>query len=192
LQIFVKTKTRRIAILNGKIVTGVLTQSAIIAYLAKHIHELPYSDKTCSELNIGFKKVISVDSHMKALVAFQMMAQHRITAVALVDTDNGQIITTISAKDIKEIDLLNPFKMLSQSTLKFVQYVRSREIRESMPIIHCSPHSTIADVIKKLSFLRIHRIFMVNEANLPVGVLSLGDILKILLDNKDAVDSDDE
>lgn len=89
--------------------------------------------KTIKELGLGLKTVISVDLHAPALKAFQLMAEQRITGVA-VNEEDGTLFTIISAKDIKEVELKPPFKSLFLSATQFVAQVRSHQLKESIPI----------------------------------------------------------
>jgi len=40
----------------------------------------------------------------------------------------------------------------------------------------------LEEVLVKLSFLKIHRIFIVDDKRMPIGVISLSDVLKTVLD----------
>jgi len=117
----------------------------------------------------------------KVVEAFHLMAERNITGVAVVDTD-GTLFSAISAKDIKELDWSSPFKRLYTSSLEYIQAVRDHDVNETMPIIYCHPETTLEEVIKKLTILRIHRIFIVDDKRLPVGIISLGDVIKLLVD----------
>ncbi len=49
-----------------------------------------------------------------------------------------------------------------------------------MKPISCTIADTLPEVVKKLTEKHVHRIFVVDEAGLPVGVLSLCDIVTAL------------
>eukprot|EP01114_Cavostelium_apophysatum_P019401 TRINITY_DN6248_c0_g1_i3.p1 TRINITY_DN6248_c0_g1~~TRINITY_DN6248_c0_g1_i3.p1 ORF type:complete len:325 (+),score=61.63 TRINITY_DN6248_c0_g1_i3:111-1085(+) len=191
LEVFVSTGARRIAVLDGTKITNVLTQSAIVAWMSKHLKEIPFAKKQVKDLNFGLKKVISIGTDARALEAFKLMSANRITAVAVVD-ETGQLMSTLSAKDIKMLDIANPFRKLFQSALKFVQDIRAQSVMESMPIVHCYPKSTVTEVVMRLTSLKIHRIFIVDELHRPIGIISLGDVLKLLLRSKDEESSSEE
>jgi CBS domain-containing protein len=52
------------------------------------------------ELDLGFKKVISVSLETKVVEAFHLMSELNITGVAVVDNE-GALFSALSAKDIK-------------------------------------------------------------------------------------------
>lgn len=46
----------------------------------------------------------------------------------------------------------------------------------------CNPKSTLKDVIEKLATMKFHRVFVAQDSKV-VGVITLGDVLKILTDH---------
>ena len=56
--------------------------------------------ETVSSLGVGIKPVVSVPSEIRAIDAFSIMNQQRVSAVAVLNED-GTLLTNLSAKDIK-------------------------------------------------------------------------------------------
>jgi len=191
--LFCETRTRRMAIVDfdTDTVTNILTQSAVVSWLSKHVKLLPFAHDTVQDLKLGFKKVLTVDSTSNAIDAFKLMANNRITSVGLTDTE-GKLVSVLSVKDIKVLNMANPFKLLFHSAIKYVQSVRESEVQESIPTIHCTPKNTLIDILTRISSLRIHRMFVVDENIRPVGIISLGDILQVTLDHRNSKMNEDE
>lgn len=62
---------------KDKNITNLLTQSAVIDYLAKHVDQLgPAIQKSLKELNFEKKAVISIDHGKPAIEAFKLMAEN--------------------------------------------------------------------------------------------------------------------
>ncbi len=80
LEIFSTTHTHRIPIMSSdNRIKNILTQSAVISYLAKHKGSINagLAKKTIRDWNLGYKNVISVGVEDKAYEAFKLMAKHR-------------------------------------------------------------------------------------------------------------------
>jgi len=97
-----------------------------------------------------------------------------------VKNSDGTLFSNLSAKDLKEVKVEEMSSFMRKKVLEFVQIVRSKQINVSYPVFSCHLHNTIDQVITKLKVLRVHRLYIVNEHNRPVGVLTIGDICKIL------------
>jgi len=178
---------QRIPVLDseGKI-TNLLTQSAVIDYLAKHIDQLgPSIQKTLKELNFEKKSVISIDHNKRAIDAFRLMAENHISGLAVLDSDK-KLMANISARDLRSIQHdARLFERLYYSVGEFVSHVRQANYRAIHPSICCTFDDTFQKIIMRLAATRIHRMYVVDENRHPISVISLHDVLaKILqLDN---------
>jgi CBS-domain-containing membrane protein len=70
--------------------------------------------------------------------------------------------------------------MLFVSAAQFVSAVRARQLKEFVPAVYVRPENTVADVIHKLAFLKLHRLFVVDEKKFPIGVCSQSTVLNFL------------
>ena len=78
-----------------------LTQSAVVDFLAKNVSKLGnVVDKTVGEMLLGCKPVVKVNINHNAIDAFKLMAEHKVSAVAVVDDEN-HLISNLSARDIR-------------------------------------------------------------------------------------------
>jgi len=171
---------QRIPILDreGGEIISLLTQSAVIEYLAKNVDQLGLAvNRTLKELNFEKKSVISIDHNKRALDAFKLMAEHRISGLAVVD-GSRKLIANISARDLRSIQSDNRlFERLYYSVGEFVSHVRQANYRAIHPSICCTFDDTFQKVIMRLAATRIHRIYVVDEHRHPISVISLHDIL---------------
>jgi len=178
---------QRIPVLDyeGRI-TNLLTQSAVIDYLAKHVDQLgPSIQKTLKELNFERKPVISIDHNKRAIDAFRLMAENRISGLAVLDSDK-KLMANVSARDLRSIQQdTRLFERLYYSVGEFVSHVRQANYRAIHPSICCTFDDTFQKIIMRLAATRIHRMYVVDENRHPISVISLHDVLaKVLeLDN---------
>jgi len=176
---FQETSTHRILVTQSATymkVENILTQSATVHFLERNIADLGAITKlTLRDLKIGVKNVFSITQDDQALKAFQMMAEHKVSAVPVVDA-TGKLVTVISAKDIRGLQAKVIFTNLYKPAKDFAASSRIQSL-SNMPEIHCTLDTILLDVIVKLAALKIHRLFVVDEAMKPIGVITLGDVL---------------
>jgi len=173
----------KLPIMEHKAIVGLLSQSTVIDFLAKHIKELgPVVETHIRQFDRVLKPVICVKADDRAIEGFKLMAQHRISSVGVLDSD-GSLLTVLSAKDIRVVEPDALFTKLYKSSVEFVLNSRKKEINATAPAIWCHMDDTLENVILKLAITKIHRIFIVDENRKPLGIISLGDIFSILFDS---------
>jgi len=185
MSLYVETGTHRVAVLatntTAAQIGNVLTQSAVVSWLAKHVDHLgSLGHKSLKELGVTKKEVFSVKCTDKAVDAFQLMVDKRISAVAVLMED-GTLLSNLSTKDIKEVSPSNLYTKMNKTALEFVQGVHARDVNAVYPSFHCHMTITLKEVILKIALLKVHRLYIVDENHYPIGVISLRDICKILL-----------
>jgi len=174
LKIFNSLGVHRLPILSSPWhISNVLTQSAVISWLFQHCDQLgPFGKLAVKDLEIGIKPVISISETSSAIQAFKLMTSHRITSIALINS-NGTLSSILSAKDIKIIEPDALFTKLYKPVSEFLQIGTVNHTA-----ISCGMQTRISEVIQKLAQDKIHRIYIINQQNQPIGVITLGDILK--------------
>jgi len=162
---------------EGKVV-NFLTQSALVDFLAKNVSKLgSVVDKTVGEMLLGCKPVLKVNINSNAIDAFKLMAEKKVSAVAIVDDEN-HLISNVSARDIRTI--ASDSKVISglfTPIRNFLQAVYSERILETSPAIGCTVKDTLGTVLMKLSVSKVHRVYVVDNAHTVIGVIALSDIL---------------
>lgn len=87
---------------STKRIVKIISQSDIVQFLSLHLDELGSKvDRTVRELGLGSRPVIAVAANASPLEAFQMMAERRLSALPVVHPMTGQIVTNVSASDVK-------------------------------------------------------------------------------------------
>jgi len=161
-----------------------LTQSALVDYLSKNISKLgDCVDKSVGEVLLGCKPVVKVNINRNAIDAFKLMAEHKVSAIAVVDDDN-HLISNLSARDIRTIatdqkvisGLFTPIR-------NFLLAVYSERVLETSPAISCSTKDTLGVVLRKLAVSKVHRVYVVDNSHSVIGVISLSDILTAVTNN---------
>jgi len=188
LRIFCKTGTHRIPIFVGDKLVSILTQSMTIAWLSKHVDLLgDLGKRTIQGLGVGLKEVVSVAASDRAIDAFKLMNQHRVNAVAVLESDNT-LMTTLSAKDIKVLDTEALFTKLYKNVVEYVSAARSHELITTAPAMSCHLETPFKEVIGKLGVSHRHRCWIVSDKKHLLGVISLKDVLQVIINEEDKVE----
>jgi len=153
---------------NNKII-GHVSQSDVIAFLAKNIHSLgPIVKMTMKELGLDVGKVYSVTKDKLLIEVFSGIVESKFTGLAVVD-EKGRLINNISASDLKGVTK-DTFWKLNMPISK---------VLGSKPPLTCTPDSTLKSVIQKLYETKVHRIYVVDAKYKPLNVITLTTIMKV-------------
>jgi len=157
---------------------NIVTQSALVQTLSANLDQKrfhPVSKKTLKELNLGDpKKVLSVKSSAKLKDAFDIIRDADVSAVPVLD-ESGVVIGNISARDVRYIvGSAKLYKLLKMPISTYLEVVTDGRVHSA---ITCKPDATMEKVIRLLVENRIHRIYVTDDADKPVRVISLRDII---------------
>lgn len=105
--------------------------------------------------------------------AIALMAEKKIGALLVID--EGKLVGVLSERDYTRKVALRG---------KSSRETQVREIMSS-PVIHVTSHETVGEVMSLMTEHRIRHIPVVDDGNV-VGVLSIGDIVKWIIDAQQA------
>jgi len=159
-------------------VMGLVTQSKVISFLAENVLKFPIVDTPISAWYTPSNSVVSVNIKEKTLVALQQLLTHNVSCVAIVN-DDGKIINTLSASDIKVALGKSIFTDLNLPLVDFLAKSNAYFKRPDAPVV-CSTADSIGSILSKLNDNHIHRIFVVDADAKPIGVLSLCNVISFL------------
>lgn len=203
----------RVAITNQENtkIKGILSQRRLIKYLwdnARSFQNLEHLfQKTLKDLKIGVldthakpttrqSRIISIQGDELLIMALFKMHTERISSIAVID-HQGNLLGNISVTDVKHITRTSQYPLLQNTCLHFISVIldkRGIEMgKDSFPIFHVYPTSSLARTIAKLVATKAHRLWIVQPSgDTPVdsekdkrsgkliGVVSLTDILGLL------------
>jgi len=156
----------------------------VLAFLDQNLDKIgPLLDKPISEMQEVFTDVPQITESQPTIEAFNMMAKEGIHGVAVVN-DAGVIVGTLSVRDLKAMAPDGSlFWRLYGSAKNFLQKLHSEYAGVGRPftVQTCTENDTLKTVIRRLATNKIHRIFIVNEKNVPIGVVALRDVFNEIL-----------
>jgi len=129
------------------------------------------------ELGIGtFVRVITVGSETPVIGVLDLLAQHNISAVPVVD-ERGVAIGVYANSDIVDMARRRTFTDLDRPVSDILQR------RGAHQVIHsCHPKDTLQQVLQRFNESKVHRLIAIDRQGRVLGIVSLSDILKAFLD----------
>jgi CBS domain-containing protein len=168
---------------NGDII-GVISQWTVANYLATvptgdkdwiPVLREPVSRAGCSS------NVISVNGKTNTLQSFLRMHTEKISALAIVD-DDGKLIGNLSISDLKGFQLyLSDFNDLLKPVSEFLALIRKKQGRPENFVVAVSPTTLTKDIVAQLNDEIVHRAYIVDDDNKPIGIFSLSDLMQNLI-----------
>jgi len=162
-------------IVNTKDGRRIVSQSDVAKFLKAHMEKLgDIVKKSLKELGLvkDAKELVKVSMYDSALVGFQKLYNQgwELSAIPVVDK-NGDIVATLSASDMRGLTPTS-FGLLLAPVLDFLSEVAGG----ARPSITARPTSALEEVIKKVVFARVHRVWIVDNDKI-VGTVTLSDII---------------
>jgi len=160
---------------------GVLTQMDILNNLDVESNEFV---EHFPELNTEIWKSqfknsrtpITVPYSKVTINAFLWMYFNRVTSVGVV-TEEGKLWSVLSVSDLKALHSIT-FDRLTKS----LKYFIPEDLRKALGqpenlLVQCKANATVKDVIHTMKTNNVHRVFIVDSTNVPIGIVTLTDLL---------------
>ena len=132
-----------------------------------------------------------VDGECSVIDALKFMSDNQITSVAVLDSSSNSaasMIGIISMTDVRMIFQRNQYMDLFMSCAQWISAVLSQAGlenggRDRCPVFWVRESAQLGELVQKVLVTRVHRIWVEGEGGVGpvVGVVSLGDVLKVVL-----------
>jgi len=170
--------------LRGNFV-GILSQSTVVNVITENIRLFGMiTNKSVNDLRLGIKKVISVNVSAPIKAAFKLIADCKISGVAITEDNSNILVGNVSSSDIKITGLYVNGKFVQGSFQKLntpIKEILSETMIKKKPVV-VHPNTSITEVFKTMSREKIHRTYVVKEkTNELIGVISLVDLLSLII-----------
>jgi len=160
----------------------VLSKSYIVKFLSEHV-VLP--QVTLQEAKFPYKKrVIQAPDDVSAQQVFQLMDQHRLSGIAIIDSGTRKLVENTSASDIKSAIRIggdSGVVDMKMDILSYLAQVRQNSTFDRYPCAHVRESSTVAHAVDLLAKTGLHRVFVVDDEMRPVGVVSVTDVVQFVV-----------
>ncbi|CAO3688777.1 unnamed protein product [Umbelopsis vinacea] len=180
--------THRVAVTSpsGDIM-GILSQSRVIEHLYQNISHFPellrILNKSLRQLGLGEAPVISVEADAIVLDALSLMNKHGVSSLAVIGPTN-QLVGNISLTDVKHI-IKNQQKLLWSSCFHFISNIRINQGvidgQDRHPVFDVRLDTSLLMTMGKLVATKAHRLWVTDETDAVIGLVSLTDLLGSIL-----------
>ncbi|ODV97448.1 hypothetical protein PACTADRAFT_38622 [Pachysolen tannophilus NRRL Y-2460] len=166
----------RVAITSNDHITGILSQRRLIKFLWDNARRFPSLEplltSSIGELQIGQSNVISIFGDQLLIDALITMHELKISSLAVVDRSYN-LLGNISVTDVKHVSNSSKSDLLYKSCLHFISVIlNSRGLengKDSFPIFHVTPYSSLGRTIAKLVATQSHRLWIVKPYGAPAA-----------------------
>jgi len=157
-------------------VIGLLTQSDLVRFIAENfmwMRREPIFSATLRELGLVQRQPITVDCSTPAYKVFLEIHKKCRAGVAMVDS-SGKLVANVSASNIKGMTRRN-YQLLFRPIIQYLSRDRKRGWWQ-LPI--CTTLDTpLGTVVLQFVASKVHRMYICDDENRPVGEVSLTDVM---------------
>ncbi|GAD93315.1 CBS domain protein [Paecilomyces variotii No. 5] len=152
---------------NSSEVVGIFSQFRLVKFLWENGRSFPVIDELypqyLKDLRIGSQNVISINGDRPLYEALRLMDQEGINSLAVVDS-HFNVVGNISAADVKLLTKSSSLPLLHNTCIHFISVILSTrgldEGKDSFPVFHVNPISTLAHTVAKMVATRSHRLWV--------------------------------
>ncbi|KAK4161662.1 hypothetical protein QBC43DRAFT_323385 [Cladorrhinum sp. PSN259] len=153
-------------------VVGILSQLRLMEFFWNEAVNFPVIDRlygsVLRDLGVGTHQIIAINCDSPLTDALLLMHNEGLTSVAVVD-QGLNVVGNISTADVKHLTSANNLPLLKSSCMHFISVILSERGmehgRDSFPVFHVNPYSTLAHTVAKLVATRSHRMWVVESAS---------------------------
>jgi len=168
--------SHRIALVNSRQeLTGVISMSDIVLFAAMNLQQVPWKDVRLTELHV-MHACLMVRYDAPLCDSLWALYDNHISGLALVNWEN-QLVANLSASDLKGM-AREAFDMFDKKTINFLR--RGTEVKSKIPPVSLPVNASFGDALLHIAEKGVHRVFVLNQKNNPVGIMSNSDILSVL------------
>lgn len=148
-------------------VVGIFSQWRLVKFLWENGRSFPVIEQLypqyLRELGLGSQRVISINGDRPLSHALEMMHTEGISSVAVVDNQSN-VVGNISVVDVKLLTKSTSLPLLQNTCIHFISVILSTrgitEGKDSFPVFHVNPQSTLAHTVAKLVATKSHRMWV--------------------------------
>ncbi|KAL2356251.1 hypothetical protein BJ546DRAFT_907692 [Cryomyces antarcticus] len=150
-------------------VVGILTQLRLVRFFWENGRQFPAIDSlyqhSLKDLDLGTHSVFAINGDKPLTDALELMNNEGVTSLPVLDSHNN-VIGNISHVDVRLLTKSTSLPLLRSSCIHFITVILSErgmeDGKDSVPVFHVNPFSTLAHTVAKLVATRSHRMWIVD------------------------------
>jgi CBS-domain-containing membrane protein len=179
LELFGSGSIHRVALISPSFeILNTVSQSDMVNYIDKALHDQSkfpgIAQCKISSLPLPKRELVSIDEQVTASDAFAMMMEHRVSCLAIVHKETKALVAEFSAASLRG---LSDFRMLRRNVVDFLRHTQTES---SLVPLQCKMTDTFGSAIHKLATNRGHRVWVLDEKQYPIELLTATDILRLM------------
>ncbi|XP_049919251.1 5'-AMP-activated protein kinase subunit gamma-1 isoform X1 [Epinephelus moara] len=177
-----KYKIHRLPVINPQSgnVLHILTHKRILKFLhifGKKVPKPAFIGKQIQELGIGtFRNIATVQQTATLYDALSIFVERRVSALPVVD-EQGRVVSLYARFDVIN---LAAQKIYNNLDMPMHEAVRRRTCFIE-GVIKCYPDETLETIIDRIVKAEVHRLVLVDRADVVKGIISLSDLLQAMV-----------
>uniref|UniRef100_H3DAL1 Protein kinase, AMP-activated, gamma 3a non-catalytic subunit n=1 Tax=Tetraodon nigroviridis TaxID=99883 RepID=H3DAL1_TETNG len=177
-----KHKIHRLPVIDPESgnVLHILTHKRILRFLhifGKQIPKPAFTGKPIQDLAIGtFSNVATVQETATLYDALSIFVERRVSALPVVD-EQGKVVALYSRFDVINLAAQRTYNHLDMTMQEAVR----RRTGFVEGVIKCYPEETLDTVIERIVEAEVHRLVLVDVADVVKGIISLSDLLQAMV-----------
>ncbi|XP_056156877.1 5'-AMP-activated protein kinase subunit gamma-1 [Lampris incognitus] len=177
-----KYKIHRLPVIDPQSgnVLHILTHKRILKFLHIFGGKVPkprFTQRQIQELGIGtFRNIATVQQTATVYDALSVFVERRVSALPVVD-EGGKVVALYSRFDVINLAAQKMYNNLNMTMHEAIQR-RSCFVEG---VITCYPEETLETVIDRIVQAKVHRLVLVDRADVVKGIISLSDLLQAMV-----------
>ncbi|XP_024150069.1 5'-AMP-activated protein kinase subunit gamma-1 isoform X1 [Oryzias melastigma] len=161
-------------------VLHILTHKRILKFLHIFREKLPtpgFIRRPIQELGIGtFSNIATVQLTSTLYDALSIFVERRVSALPVVD-GHGKVVALYSRFDVINLAAQKTYNNLDMTMQEAVH----RRTCYVEGVIKCYPHETLETILDRIVKAEVHRLVLVDSADMVKGIISLSDLLQAMV-----------
>jgi len=157
-------------------VSNIIAQSDIVSFIATRGVWLGSKlEQSLSEVGLARRGVATVLEDNNVISTLRYMRDFKVSGVGVVDKF-GRLVANFSATDLLGLTA-ETFPLLSLSVKEYLNRVYGFH----KPPVFCRATESVETMLLKMVVHQVHRIYLIDELMIPVGIVSMTDVMQFLL-----------
>jgi len=123
-----------------------------------------------------------VKSTATTIEALKVLSKARVSGIPILG-EQGEVVNVLSVRDLRFLSSVKyADRTLTMPIGEYLEEVRAdSNYMAPRTVAICGMNDSMRSVITKMNGLKIHRLVVVAHDNIPVGVISLTDVLRFII-----------
>jgi len=159
-------------------ISNIISQSDIVHFITTHgIWLGTRLERSLSQVGLSALGVSTIQEDMNTLATLCHMRDFKLSGVGIVDA-KGKLVANFSGTDLIGLTQ-DKFQYLALPVKEFIKMHGYAK-----PPVCCKSSDSVEILLLKMMVHKVHRVYLVDDAMLPTGIITMTDIMQFLLSTR--------